>query len=692
MISNSRASVRRERTLKRQLALGAFRRHDIPDVADAESLQVTTHIASWQMRAGMRTKARMEALRFEIDTDEMLAGRIISQNYSDERVKAAQEYLKQYPSPGQTGHCEPFWDDVFAKGIGGLSSDIKALKDQCSGEKADFYESCLIAIEGLSTMICNSAESVRVAMIDAPTERKAELEIILESCLHLVDRPPRSFRDAIQLMWFLMLGIMSGERVGLVGPGRIDRSLIRYYRPEERELALELIEALYLLINDYCGSSLAFAVMAGGTDAEGRAYYNDLSYLSFEAIRRTGLTYPTVGLCWTKDIPDSLSMLAADLIADGYATPAFFSDDVIVKGMKHYGVPESEAHDYINSTCVEITPRGSSNVWVASPYFNLCGILLEHMDASESRDFNSFVDSYFSLLGRKIKDAVADQNRMREERRLYGRKPLQSIFTLNCLERGRDIDDGGAKYNWVECSFVGLANLADSFIAIHEAVYKERAISIQALKKILESDFADSELWRQKLKHYPKYGNADSSVDSLVKLIASRIKSACAKWKMLPDNSHFVPGMFCWIQHQLLGAQTGATPDGRSAGFAFADGAGPAQGRELKGPTSGIRSVTSWDHSPFIGGMAYNMKFSSKIFKNPSERRKMLQLIETFLQCGGFETQINVLDRQTLLDAQKNPDAYRDLVVRIGGYTDYFTNLSHGMQEELITRTEFTEA
>ena len=158
---------------------------------------------------------------------------------------------------------------------------------------------------------------------------------------------------------------------------------------------------------------------------------------------------------------------------------------------------------------------------------------------------------------------------------------------------------------------------------------------------------------------------------------------------MRPDDSHYVPGAFVWIQHEALGRQTGATPDGRKAGFPFADGCGPAQGREKYGPTAAIISATSWNHSPMIGGLAYNMKFNSSLFSTPESRNGLRELVLTFLRRGGFETQINVTDADTLKKAQAEPEKYRDLVVRIGGYSDYFARLSPEMQAEVLLRTEY---
>ena len=170
------------------------------------------------------------------------------------------------------------------------------------------------------------------------------------------------------------------------------------------------------------------------------------------------------------------------------------------------------------------------------------------------------------------------------------------------------------------------------------------------------------------------------------------VKNECLKYKMHPDNSFFIPGAFCWVMHEVLGKECGATPDGRKAGIPFADGCGPAQGREICGPTSGILSTTSWNPSPLIGGAAYNMKFNSSVFRSKESFKKLRDLVITFLKRGGFEIQINVVNNETLKKAKKHPEEYSDLVVRVGGFTEYFTRLSPEMQDEIIMRTEYTHA
>ena len=304
----------------------------------------------------------------------------------------------------------------------------------------------------------------------------------------------------------------------------------------------------------------------------------------------------------------------------------------------------------------------------------------------------SFLISYRQRLSGHIGDAVAEQNEARRQRQVHGGKPLQSIFTRDCIARGLDIDDGGARYNWVECSLVGLANLADSLYVINEEVFRQQRLTLPELQDVLQANFTGYEPLRQRfLRTYPKYGNDHDEVDSLVGAIVAFARQECTRYRMEPDGSPFIPGAFCWIMHERLGRECGATPDGRLAGFPFADGCGGAQGRETCGPTAAILSVTSWDASHLVGGAAFNMKFNGAIFNNPTAKERLGDLIVTFLSRGGFETQVNVLDAATLHQAQANPEAYRDLVVRIGGYSDYFTRLSPEMQAEIILRTEYQQ-
>jgi formate C-acetyltransferase len=237
-------------------------------------------------------------------------------------------------------------------------------------------------------------------------------------------------------------------------------------------------------------------------------------------------------------------------------------------------------------------------------------------------------------------------------------------------------------------SFVGMANLVDSLYALKTVVYDEKLLTVCQFKQILDSNFEGHEELRLRLLNdLPKYGNDIDEIDSYFSIFTNHIISECKKYTSIHSNANLIPSVFCWIMHEQFGRQTGATPDGRLAQFPLGDGSGPCQGRELKGPTASILSSTKWEHHQLIGGVAVNMKFSKSTL-GANSLAVMQSLIEAFMQRGGFEMQINVTDKELLEKARQNPEQYRDLIVRIGGYSDYFTRLSPQMQEEVILRTE----
>ena len=234
---------------------------------------------------------------------------------------------------------------------------------------------------------------------------------------------------------------------------------------------------------------------------------------------------------------------------------------------------------------------------------------------------------------------------------------------------------------------IGNGESPEEAYKVMEAVY-EKMLSVCQFKEILDHNFeGNEELRLYLLQSLPKYGNDNDEIDGYFGAITSHIVDECKKYKGVCTNGNLIPSVFCWIMHEQFGRRTKATPDGRKAGFPLGDGSGPCQGREMAGPTASILSSTKWDHSELIGGVAVNMKFSKSALGKQS-LDVMKALIKVYMQRGGFEMQINVTDRETLEKARANPEAYRDLVVRIGGYSDYFTKLSPEMQDEIILRTE----
>ena len=427
--------------------------------------------------------------------------------------------------------------------------------------------------------------------------------------------------------------------------------------------------------------------MVGGRDEKGDIVANELTEMLMQVIDDIKLVYPSVGLCYTKDTPEYFLQKACKILSHGRSHPAIFNDDVITQGLIGYGVPEKEAHSYIHSTCVEITPIASSNVWVASPYTNMAQLLLDTM----TREYDSFEEHISALLEKldnSIKNNYLEQNRLRKQRAEHSMNPLLSCFVNDCLSLGIDIERGGARYNWIMPSFVGMANLVDSIYVLKKIVYENKEYTVCELKEILDHNFDGNEALRQRfLKDLPKYGNDMDEIDQYFGMFTSHIVSECKKYMGELPSGKLIPSVFCWVMHERFGRKTGATPDGRLAGFPLGDGSGPCQGREVNGPTASILSSTKWEHHELIGGVAVNMKFSKSTLGKDS-LNIMQSLIKAYMLRGGFEIQINVTDKELLEKARQNPEEYRDLVIRIGGYSDYFTKLSPEMQAEVILRTE----
>ncbi|MBR5868049.1 MAG: formate C-acetyltransferase, partial [Clostridia bacterium] len=323
------------------------------------------------------------------------------------------------------------------------------------------------------------------------------------------------------------------------------------------------------------------------------------------------------------------------------------------------------------------------------PYTNMPGILLEEMDR-EYPSFDDLVAAVLANLDARIRRNFENENACRAIRRQNSMNPLLSAFVNDCLAKGLDIECGGARYNWIMPSFVGMANLVDALYALRELVFDKKEYTMAQMKQIVESNFEGSELLRQRiLRTIPKYGNDNDEVDRFFGFFTDHIVAECEKYTPMFENGRLIPSVFCWIMHARFGTETGATPDGRPAGFPLGDGSGPCQGREMMGPTASVLSSTKWDHHPLIGGVAVNMKFS-KAALGPGSLGTIRQIVETYLQRGGFEMQINIVDADTLRAAKADPESSKDLVVRVGGYSDYFVKLPPEMQEEVLLRTAHT--
>lgn len=614
----------------------------------------------------------------------------------DDRYLLIAQARQEKNGGGQGSHMAINYGLLLSQGINGIINTIDTHLLTCDREKAPFYQCCKRCLEAVIKHADNYSH-MALKQIKETTDpiRQAELRKIAEICKKVPAEPAETFCEAVQSVHFITHCMsLNPFRLGYqqFQLGHPDRYLLSYYEKDiqngtlNREFAQLLLDCLGIQINMRVPNGLSSGYMVGGRDENGKTVANELTDMCMQVVDDIRLVYPAVGFCYTGDMPEKYLKKACRLLLKGYSHPAFFNDDVIAKGLMHYGVPETQAHNYIHSTCVEITPVAASNVWVASPYTNMAQLLLDIMDREYSV-MDDLIEQYFAVLDARIKRNFKNEQHKRRIRAENSINPLLSCFVNDCLKRGVDIERGGAVYNWTMPSFVGMANVVDALYAIKKLVFEEQKLSLSEFKSVLASDFEDNEALRSYiLNRIPKYGNDIDDVDQYFEMIAAHIVKECEKYSGLHTNANLIPSVFCWVNHERFGSVTGATPDGRKAGVPLGDGSGPCQGREMNGPTASILSSTKWDHSSFIGGVAVNLKFS-KASMGERSLNVMKSLIKTYLGRGGFELQINVTDNETLKKAQSDPEAYRDLVVRIGGYSDYFVKLSPQMQEEIILRT-----
>jgi len=681
--------------------------HGIPTISliDAQSWSEHTEDEDWLIWRARRTAARLKKMPIALSSGERIIGRPGFRPPTPEEAKeieGVQEILRTIPPypGGDSGHFHPDFEKLFQLGVRGIREEIQSRMDVATAEeKRTFYKACDIAIQGLSEYIKRVAdECERVADEAGEDEAKQWFELA-RICRYVSIEPPSTFHEAIELMYLAIIALWHGEDHGLTTPGRMDQTLRPFYEVDlaaghiTRDDALELISCLYIQLNMILGPGSAESVMVGGRDGNGEDVTNELTYLCLAARMATQLVYPTVGLAWHEGTPSELTDFSCRMLRTGIGDPAFFNDELISSGLRDHGVSEEDSYNYMNSTCVEIKVVGASNMWVTAPYFNCPQALLEVMNFAadgsipEPDTFDELSTHVKERLAETVQGAAKGLDQVWHRRAETGCFPLASCLISDCLERGLDFDRGGARYNWVENSFVGLANLVDGLVAIDELVYDSKELSLPEFRNILQANYEGHEDLRQRIiNRIPSYGNDNGKVDALAVEYAEFLEETTES--NIVGLHPYVPGFFCWVVHESFGAGTGATPDGRLAGFPLADGAGAAQGRDKAGPTASVISTTKWNHKKVLGGLVHNVKFSKSALSTDSGLAGLRNLIETYLRRGGFEIQVNVVSADTLRDAQAHPENYADLLVRIAGYSDYFVHLNPNMQAEVIARTE----
>ena len=636
-----------------------------------------------------------------ISDNELIVGRPDYTPLTDNEQKEYDELMISMRGSQDTtdmtfGHMALDYPKLLKCGVNGLLAEIAQQKSSLDLNEPDnlskyeFYEGCEIELEALLVVQKKYADKVRRLAEQSNGERQGELWRLYHVLCRVPAEPAQSFYEALQSVHFYNFNLWE-----LYYFGRVDQYLYPYYRRDKEaglityDKAVELFSCFLLLPESYILPNTALDSFIAGRNSAGEPVENEVTHIALDAaeLTRCGNGKLAMGIC--KDTSEELLRRAIRLNASGAAQPALYNVDVIAEGMINNGIDAKDAHDFANTGCTEMTPIGKSGIYPCAPYHNLARILLDAMrDKKDASDIDIIVQRFSEILRHEVFAANLIINRRQMERARNGGEPMRvSCLVSDCIKKGKSIDEGGARYNHIQPTFIGLANVVDSLKAIQTLVFEEKRLTIDNFLKILDANYVDNEALRLRIIHrIPHYGMGDSVTDAYAKQITDIIIEAC-KGINTYRGSILVPGTFSYTENVTHGKETPATPDGRKAGEVLAACSGGSAGREINGPTAAMLSATSWDQSPFMGGCVINMKFSKGQMSGENEDR-IIALLRAFMQRSGMEVQFNCVDRDTLLAAQKDPEQYSDLLVRVRGFSAYFVKLPNSIQEEIIERNE----
>ncbi len=636
------------------------------------------------------------------------------------------EFMEQR-APGHT----VLDDKIYRKGMLDFKREIAdalAALDYGNDTEAFDKREQLIAMDiSADALILFAKRHAELAMQQAETEpnptRKAELKKIADVCTHVPAHAPRDFHEALQYYWFCHLATIT-ELNGWdsFSPGHLDQHLLPFYHKGledgslTKESARELLEAFFVKFNNHpappkvgvtaeeSGTYTDFAnINLAGLLCDGSDGSNEVTHLLLDVIEDMHLLQPSNNLQLSRKTPDAVLKHALRVIRKGYGLPSIFNADAVVQEQLRQGKTLEDARAGGCSGCVETGAFGKE-AYILTGYFNMVKVLeLALHDGLDMRtgkqlgpktgDAGSFktFDEFYAAFERQMRHFLhvkLQGNHVIE--RMYATlmpAPFLSLITDDCIAKGRDYNAGGARYNNSYIQFVGIGSLTDCLAAIRQVTFDEKLLDLRDLMAALDANFEGQEMLRQRLVNRThKYGNDDDYADELAVRTFNflfqevdgrpNVKGGRYRIEMLPTTSHV-----------YFGSVTGAMPDGRKATLPLSEGISPVQGADRSGPTAVVKSAAKMDQIK-AGGALLNMKFTPALLADEDGIDKVAHLIRGYFKMDGHHMQFNVVTAQTLRKAQAAPEAHRDLIVRVAGYSDYFCDLSRELQDEIIARTE----
>lgn len=627
------------------------------------------------------------------------------------------------------GHISPYYKKVLEKGYNGIKKEAEEayakldLTDPSQQRKRAFYEAILITCDAVKDFAKRYVDLAKQMAEKEGKDRKEELLQIAKNCEQVPANPARSFWEALQAWWFVQLIIQIESNGHSISPGRFDQYMWPYYKKDidsgtiTKEFAQELIEHAFYKLNEInkvrdWGSTKAFGgypmfqnIIVGGKKPEGTDGTNELSYMCLDAVAHLRLPQPSISVRVHNQTPEDFLIKASKVTKIGLGMPAWFNDELIIPSMLSRGRTPEDANDYCIIGCVEPDVGGREYGWHDSAFFNLNHCLENALNdgvcitgeqlgpktgsLDKFKTFEEVLDSYTKQVKYFVRLLIECNNAI--DAAHMTKKPLPFLSTVieACIERGLDVSAGGAKYNFTGPQGIGIANVADGLSALKKWVFEEKKYTGDQVLKALKANWEGYEDMRALFKSdkTPHYGNDDDYADELAYKAALVYCKEVEKYKNLRGGT-FQPGLYPVSANIPAGAVQAATPDGRKAGDAIADGISPVHANDFKGPTAVVLSASKLNHLIASNGTLLNMLFSPGALAGTVGDKNFLAMMKVFFDRKGLHAQHNVVSKEMLLAAQKNPERYAGLVVRVAGYSVFFTGLDKALQDDIIERTE----
>ena len=649
----------------------------------------------------------------------------VIKHHGGQEIQSIAKVVKINQKDHAQGHICPDSALWLKMGPLGLMNQAQEKLKTCEESQKEFYECVVLVMQGACTFMKRYHDMIMENIDEVEEPYQQSLRTVANNCLNLTKRPPETFHEAVQSLWFLFVLLHMESNASSFSPGRMDQYLYPYYQKDiesgkiSMEDALDILECLWLKFNQivylrnqnsakyFAGFPIGFNIAIGGEDENGNDTYNELSLLCLQCQYDLGLPQPNLSVRLNRNSSHELMQKAIEVVSKGSGMPQFFNDEAIVHALMELGIEKKDALNYAIVGCVELTTHGNNLGWSDAAMFNLNKALeltLNHgkclltqeqigLDLGGLDTYQTFEDLEKAF--QQQIDYFIDKMMQCEvivEKAHQDCLPTAFLSSVidDCLENGLDVTKGGAKYNLSGIQMIQIANLADSLAAMKQLVYDDQVIDAKELLAALQSDFKGYEIIQTMLLNkVPKYGNDVEWVDRLGAKWAEYFRSRMKDYTNYRGGPYHT-GMYTVSAHVPMGENVGASPDGRNALTPLADGGmSPVYGRDLKGPTAVLKSVSRLNNSLTTNGGLLNMKFLPEFFETKNGMNKFENFLRAFVDLKVPHIQFNVVRREDLEDAQIRPQLHKSLTIRVAGYTAYFVELAHKLQDEIIERTTY---